>query len=361
MPTKYLIVLSLWLTMSLPIFAAIPFFNFSKYQELSKRVVKHHKLNPDTHTALSRNLAYYLRNYLTLQELSKLKELKTENALEELLQRNFWADKLERDISIPYSDSELHEYLSSLQSELDQFYKYIQFINVDGSEIKLSLFGSFAKGRFGANSSIDIYIESPDHGLLNRIDQGIYSKFHPNFRGNVEVTTELFGAGYLLEPMQDLQISEILEIKKAYARILNEFGFTHGKNHRITSKGKVQKHTLEFNPVEDRLYYLIKKSRRLSKDIARQFGVFAIGASNPQVQKRRAFTDSLSAMHEDFTEVEEDLLLIINNRSSKRLDKIKSVIEGPSLQRMQGFRSKRLLKSVRSWLVRLESMGNLLN
>lgn len=332
--------------------ASLPFINHSSYTKAANRLLEFQKLSPKTYSVLRHNLSFYLRNYIKPQELELWGQYPKEEFLKKIFQRNFWSQKLERDLSHAYSDEEFHNYFLQIAGELKTFITYLQFMNLEKKELKLYLYGSMAKGRFGGKSSLDLLVESDDTGLVERLASGIYAKGNPNFQGNIEVTSSKFGARYILKPLMRLRPQELLDIKSLYSKILNKMGFDlldQNKRLAIHLRSGLQRYHLEFNPIEDRVYYLSHKSFRLGQEIAGQHGNF-----NPQTKElshndASSLRSKIQKLIRDFEEVRGDLALIQNQTKGERLNRIRSVISKPSYSRLASHRSAKLQGTVESW------------
>ncbi|MBT3785070.1 hypothetical protein HOF92_08835 [bacterium] len=348
MKQRNLVSMLLWFVFIGINFSSLPFWKYAQYESAMKRLMQIHELEVKNHSVLINNGIFYLQNYLSAEEAKSLPTMEAEKALSILGRKNFWAEKLSRDLQIPYSDSEFQIYMAQIQEELKAFLTYLGSVASPGS-YKLYLYGSLAKGRFGGNSSVDLYLATSNKGLIGKIENGKYSKNHPDFRGNVDILTSSFSDKYLLAPMVRVDSSQLNSIDATYAGILSEMGFHFrgkGSAKKLVRRRGAARYHLEFNPIEDRVYFLVKKSQRLVKELrARK------QSKDAQSAHKRKAKDLL----EDFREVEEDLNLILNDVQNARHQRIKEVISAESYARLENHRSERLAATIKKWSSRVSS------
>jgi hypothetical protein len=344
--------------------ANLPFLKYGDYARAANRLMDFQKLPSKDYSVLKHNLTFYLKNYISPSELNLWRKLQKEEFLGKILQKNFWSDKLERDLSLAYSDAEFYEYLSSISGELKVFLRYLRFMNLEHKALKLYLYGGMAKGRFGGKSSLDLLVESEDSGLIERLGSGIYSKGNAEFQGNIELATTRFGAKYILTPLIEVQPQDLLDLGSLYTQILKKMGFElMSKKGRLKIRlaSSLQRYHLEFNPIEDRVYYLSHKSFRLGQEIVGSHGNIgpqggsSVGGDPSELRLR------IQKLVDDFEEVGADLRLIQAQSNGPRLDRIKSVISKPSYSRLANHRSSKLQGTVKSWSDTLSQWLNLVD
>jgi len=335
----------------------LAFFNYGRYEALSKKLFDADELDTKSHSVLKRNVIYYLKNYLDTDQLKEISQHDQEQMLESIYQRNFWSDKLERDLSIPYNDADFKSYMDALQLELSDFISYMKALDKANSQYKLYVFGSMSKGRFGANSSLDIFLESDDRALLRKVEEGPYSKFSSNFRGNIEITTSSFGARFLLDPLVKVDLDGLEDLIGLYQGILVGTGFQmieDGASLHIKEDGDFQRIPMEFNPIEDRVFYLLKKTFLLQQEARTKAKSIK---TKEGIEQRQDFLARSGNLQEDFKEVAYDLRLIVNRVDNARHERIREVISPPSYQRLATYRSKKLLRLVEMKLDELEDFS----
>ncbi|MCO4782959.1 MAG: hypothetical protein KC646_11600 [Candidatus Cloacimonetes bacterium] len=354
------ILLALSLSLANPINAVeLSFYNYEKYDTLTSKLFKTYNIDSDTSSILQRNTAYYFKNYLKIDSVNSAISADKDQFLETIYQRNFWADKLERDISIPYSDKEVFSYFQSVQMELDHFVKYLKVVNVQNSDFSIYLYGSMAKGRFGANSSVDLRIESNDLGLLKAIEEGVYSKTNRNFRGNIEASTSLLSSRDILDPLVKVSIGDLSNLLEVYAKILKGMGFlltSKDDSLSVDTSGNRQRIHMEFNPVEDRVFYLDKKASKVQKNIIDNFNMLIGKDESQDILSKNAFIARVSTLIEDYSEVQSDLETVSENRQDERYKVIESVIAKASFDRLKRGLAKKLLNHVKSKISSLKKL-----
>ncbi|PCJ18911.1 MAG: hypothetical protein COB02_09230 [Candidatus Cloacimonadota bacterium] len=341
----------------------LSFFNYEKYNNLSNRLFETYSIDSDKSSVLKRNTSYYFKNYLRIDDVNIAISAEKDKFLESIYQRNFWADKLERDISIPYSDKEVFSYFVTLQKEINHFLKYLEVANEENSTFKLYLYGSMAKGRFGANSSVDLRVESNDLGFLKTIEEGVYSKNHRDFRGNIEASTPLLSSKDILDPLVEVSIESFSNLKKVYTKILDKMGFqldVIDDSLKITVSGKRQRIHMEFNPVEDRVFYLDKKAIKLRKSILSSFNLLRGDEATDSTFSKSSFLKRLKRLITDYEEVRKDLLIITENKSNDRYKIIQSVISKTSFDRLKRGLANKLLLHVTDKLNKLNKVNSIL-
>ena len=192
----------------------------SDYKKYAEILLINQGIEPAKHSVLISNCSYILNNFIKLKEISKLEKMTKPEIQKFLFTNNFWAQKLHREIIIPYSDVEFRLFISNLQLELNGFVKYLNTLNSSSSEFELKIFGSMAKARFGMNSSLDILIHSSDKEFLSKLDNGIYSENNPKFRGNINLITSNNESYFLLDPYHTVTTGELSNLAKIYQDIL---------------------------------------------------------------------------------------------------------------------------------------------
>ena len=179
---------------------------FRKYAEI---LLIKNGIEPISHTVLVSNCSYIMRNFIDLNEIPNLQVMTKSEIQKFFFSQSFWGQKLQREISIPYSDIEFRKFVSNLQQEVNGLIKYLHLVNSSSSEFDLKIFGSMAKARFGVNSSLDIIVHSSDHIFLSKVEQGIYSESHPKFRGNIKLITSNNESYFLLDPFYTVTTGEL--------------------------------------------------------------------------------------------------------------------------------------------------------
>lgn len=344
------------------VMADISFFNYDQYEKQCGHLLASQGLDVSSHTILLRNCAYTIRNYVSIDQLKEIEKMDHQILQKTLFSGNFWAEKLQREVSIPYSDQEYSDYLLRIQGELNSFLNYLRFVAAKNTTFTLKVYGSMAKGRFGANSSLDIMIESDDDGFLVAIDKGIYSRSNPKFRGNIEVITSNRRANFLLEPFHSVSQGELSNLERVYNEILTLHGFK-----LIRQQGKLSivktglpRANLEFNPIEDRIHYLIKKLDTILMQTENSYEVFSTASSAQNSNVKQETLKNLNDLKRNLNEVQLDLQMILNQSNSDRLQKIKSVIEPTSYDRLKRYRSKRLSTLIEEQLILIERKSQVL-
>jgi polyhydroxyalkanoate synthesis regulator phasin len=77
-----------------------------------------------------------------------------------------WGKKLQRDIEKPYSDEEVFSHLETVQKELKQKLEQAKALNPTPFPAKIYVTGSLVKGRFGANSDLDLLADAGDSRIV---------------------------------------------------------------------------------------------------------------------------------------------------------------------------------------------------
>jgi hypothetical protein len=311
---------------------SVSFFRYNQYEKIAENLMQIYELEGN-YSHLQKNLTYFLQNFIAPAELPRI-NLTTDNTavLDIVFRNNFWSQKLERDLENPYTDEDFNDYLSNLQKEVNVFLAYLTQINQKNSPLKISIFGSFAKGRFGGSSSLNLNIESKDEALLLKLENGPYSKTSNKFRGNIEILGCSFKPDFLLEPFKKVSIDQLRDVDKLYTRFLDEIGFGI-KGGQLVRKTTPARAYLEFNPIEDRLFFLHNQLNALEKQFLDSF--YEIFAGKETEKYQELFEKQFDSMYEKLSEVLNDLKLIeAKNEANPRYQKIKEVISSASLDRM---------------------------
>ena len=329
----------------------------SEFRNFSETLLKKYGLEPGLHTVLVSNCSYMMKNLVTVKDLSNIEKMTQIEIQHFLFNKGFWGQKLQREISIPYSDIEFHQFLADLQLEINDFIKYLNTVNVSSSRFELKIFGSMAKARFGVNSSLDILIHSNDRDLLSKLDHGIYSDSHPKFRGNIKLITSKNEAYFLLDPFHVVTTGELSNLAKIYEDILelNNLEVKHLTNtFNITFRNLPPKLNLEFNAIEDRMFFLLKKLYKLQHAIENSTEIFIPAQRANQTKTKQYFSDQLRDLGTDLKTVKADLKLIIEKKKSDRHEKIKAIIKPASYARLKGYRGQRMLSLIEKKLTLLQ-------
>jgi hypothetical protein len=340
----------------------VPFFDYGNHEKLAGKILELYKLEGN-YSVMRRNLAYYLQNYLSHKDVLRSRlSFNKEQLVKTVFQDNFWSQKLERDLDSPYADEDFGSYLVELQTEMDAFVDYLNFMNQSNQDIKLYLYGSFAKGRIGARSSVDLMIGSKDKIMLEKIEKGPYSESHVNFKGHVNVISTNFEPECILEPLREVTLKQLKDMGGLYRNILNELGFDlerKGGSASIVKIGSPRSY-IEFNPIEDRIYYLQSKLKDLNKDIQDAWLLLKEERSKETDSLKASFLRRMDSLYGKMREVEHDMVLIQGNIMDDRLKRIQSVIQKESYERMKRYRLDTLMGFVRINLKRLDKQREIL-
>ena len=351
MCARNMVNLILGLSLSFNCFCSLPFWNYEHYEKAMIRILTMYKIGQDNHSILLNNGVYYLQNFVSLDDVKLIPNLK-QNEVDTILgKKNFWAEKLNRDLQMPYADQEFLIHLNQCQKDINEFLDYINTL-ASSETYSIYLYGSMAKGRFGGNSSIDLYVQTDDQNLIKNLEGSRFIK--ANSSGNtVELLTSSFGEKYLLAPTIRVSSADLFNIQKTYGRILSRLGFYLNfeiGNQLLNRRKGTQRYQLEFNPIEDRIYYLINKTLRLLNYL--KVNVSSTGSNSPSVRET-------VGLIEDFSEVSNDLDLIINRSSGPRLKRIMEVISPESYARLTNHRALRLKNTTQEWVTKIKLLQNL--
>ena len=354
------------------IFLLVLSFNFlvqthaqspSDYRNYAETLLIKHNLKPSAHTVLVSNISYILKNLVKVKEISMLEKMSKPQIQNLLFTKSFWGQKLHREISIPYSDTEFRQYLADLQTELNSFIKYLNTINSDSSEYELEIFGSMAKARFGVNSSLDILVRSSDRKLLSKLDSGIYSANHPKFRGNIKLITSNNESYFLLDPFYKVTTGELSNLAKIYQDVLESNNLMVKQNNerfKVTFTNLPAKFNLEFNAIEDRMFFLLNKLNKLESSIENSTELFIPVNHKIEVKTRKYFLDQMQNLSLNLKRVKTDLDLVIQHKNSPRHNQIKGIIEPASYARLKGYRGQRMLALIEQKLILIEKNSQML-
>ncbi|MEE2924477.1 MAG: hypothetical protein VX619_06820 [bacterium] len=335
----------------------------SDYKKYAEILLINQGIEPAKHSVLISNCSYILNNFIKLKEISKLEKMTKPEIQKFLFTNNFWAQKLHREIIIPYSDVEFRLFISNLQLELNGFVKYLNTLNSSSSEFELKIFGSMAKARFGMNSSLDILIHSSDKEFLSKLDNGIYSENNPKFRGNINLITSNNESYFLLDPYHTVTTGELSNLAKIYQDILESNNLKvkqNTKSFNIAFTSLPPKLNLEFNAIEDRMFFLLDKLKKLENTIENSTEIFVPSDHNNQTKTRQYFLDQMHNMSSNLEKVKNDLKLIIEQVNSPRHKKIKTIIEPASYSRLEGYRGRRMLALIDEKLILIEKKSQAL-
>ena len=348
---------------SYEIFGQALVWNSFDYMKNAETLISKFGIEPKSHTVLVANCAFIMKNYIDLNDVPELQSMSQSEIKKTFFAKNFWGEKLERELNIPYSDNEFRQFVAKIQQEVNDFVRYLNMVNSRSSSFELNIFGSMAKARFGVNSSLDILLDSSDQKLLSKLDNGIYSINHPKFRGNIELITSNNEASFLLGPFHPVTVGELSNLAKVYEDILASNNLSAKQNESrfsILFTEQYPKFSLEFNPIEDRVYYLINKLSQLLNIIENSTELFIPSNLENQRKTKQTFSDQLQSLGLKFSDVENDLKLIVEQKDNPRHSKIKSVIKPASYSRLKGTRGKRMLALIGKKLILIEKQSQLL-
>jgi hypothetical protein len=140
--------------------------------DLSARISDAQGLPAEGYGIYRENMARYLYNAYPDAQLSAL-NASGAKSVAELPQVPRWTDKLERDAAKPYSDAQVGEHLDRLQGELVDAIKMLRGFNSEAS-FRLVLMGGLPRGRFSANSDLDVVLKTEDHELFAKAMESPY-------------------------------------------------------------------------------------------------------------------------------------------------------------------------------------------
>ncbi len=283
MMTRQILALGLLFSILLNSLSAriVPFTTYERAGRIVDRLMEIHNIPQENRSILRQNSIYNLAGFFTTRDLYLAPFWDEKKLLAKLAEPNFWAEKLQRDLMVPFTNEEVQRRFEKLQAELNYFQKYLSFMNHNNAPVQIYIFGSIVKGRWGANSDLDLFVDSSDKDLLRRLEYGIYKESHPSFTGNIEIFTSFFEPANILDPLVPISFRELRDLMGFYQRILGDIGF------KLTGTGKTldlqrlpvpPKMYVEFNPIEDRVFYLTLKTHEAMHQIGDQFSVFYDGA-----------------------------------------------------------------------------------
>jgi predicted nucleotidyltransferase len=199
------------------------------YWKKAGEILRELKIPPQNHLLYQENLATYLAQFRD-EFLKTVDENHGEN-LRQLLTHAYpygefrWAKKLEREIKNPYSDSEvlkhLDEYERRIKKELSQFLN----LHPEMATCTVHLTGSLIKGRFGANSDVDLFLDPGENLIDYEIEKEIPDLKVLN-QGSKETRQEFldaFGERHSWNMIEFLQ--EEKPLSKIYLHALKEKGY----------------------------------------------------------------------------------------------------------------------------------------
>lgn len=316
----------------------IPFPNFERTLKVTDRLMKIHGVSGEQYSILRYSIACNLANFLQPKDLYMAEFQTDEQLAAKMSEPNFWAEKLHRDLNVPYTNEDVEKRLDKMQTEVAFFLKYLASMNYRQSPVQLYVYGSIAKGRFGGNSDIDIYIDSSDKDLLRRLENGVYREGHPMFLGPLEILTSNFEPANILDPLLPVSFRELRDIKGLYGGVLKELGFEmkgKGRNFEIVRTPIPPRMAIEFNPIEDRVFYLTMKSNEWLHSLADQFTSLRPDSGSAAQRTAERLKAEGKRLVKNWQEVEADLSLIEEDKPSSRLWKIREVIDPQSWVKMK--------------------------
>ncbi len=333
---------------------------FRKYAEI---LLIKNGIEPISHTVLVSNCSYIMRNFIDLNEIPNLQDITKSEIQKFFFSKSFWGQKLQREISIPYSDIEFRKFVSNLQQEVNGLIKYLHLVNSSSSEFDLKIFGSMAKARFGVNSSLDIIVHSSDHIFLSKVEQGIYSESHPKFRGNIKLITSNNESYFLLDPFYTVTTGELSNLAKIYQDILETKNLRVKQTEQdfnITLTKLPTKFNLEFNAIEDRMFFLLNELKQLENSLRNSTEVFVPNNKINQNKMKLDYLDKMQSLSQDLTKVKNDIKLIIEQKNNARHDKIKTIVQPSSYTRLKGYRGRKMLDLMEQKLILIEKQTQVL-
>lgn len=316
----------------------VPFSTYERAGRIVDRLMQIHNIGLENRSILRQNSIYNLAGFFSTRDLYLAPFWDEKKLLAKLAEPNFWAEKLQRDLMVPFTNEEVERRFEKIQSEVNFFQKYLSFMNHNNSPVQIYIFGSIVKGRWGANSDLDLFVDSSDKDLLRRLEYGIYKESHPSFTGNIEIFTSFFEPANILDPLVPISLRELRDLKGFYQKILGDIGFKlvgSGKSLDMVRLPVPPKMYVEFNPIEDRVFYLTLKTHEAMHQIGDQFTVFQDGAGQGAKRIAEKLTETIGKLSSDWSEVESDLQLIRDNTPSARLHRIRKVIDSHSWTKMK--------------------------
>ena len=109
------------------------------YKSHAETLLLKYGLEPKLHTILVTNCYFIMQNLIDLEKIPQLKSMQKSEIEKAFFAKNFWGDKLERELKIPYSDKEFHLFIAKLQKELNGFIKYLRIMNTKSSDFNLKI------------------------------------------------------------------------------------------------------------------------------------------------------------------------------------------------------------------------------
>lgn len=193
---------------------------------IAAKALQELKLEPQEHLLLEENLACYVSNYQPAfqEELDRMQG-------PELLQRmqngwaqgeHRWVDKIRRDLSKPYADSQVRQRFEELQSRFGSESQRLVAENQGAFPAKVFVTGSLVKGRFGAHSDLDAIGVSKNG-------------YRPSEHGAVSwQLTDDKGEDFMLRSfMEARQVEPGQSLLEIYAQGLNQKGLSLDEGWRI--------------------------------------------------------------------------------------------------------------------------------
>ncbi|MEW6282550.1 MAG: nucleotidyltransferase domain-containing protein [Candidatus Eremiobacterota bacterium] len=134
-------------------------------------------VEPEDRVLLRENLASYLSHLVTPGRAQRL--TRAESATLELLgqgERSRWVDKMARDLAEPYTDQEVFGHLRDLEAGLKSALGQVMQGVMQPYPARVYLQGSLMRGRLGANSDLDVMVESSNPTVLQRVESAFLAQ-----------------------------------------------------------------------------------------------------------------------------------------------------------------------------------------
>lgn len=127
---------------------------------------------------LRENIATCLYQGLGKKGLSQmeLEDSKLTSKIESIIPNLRWKKKIMREIRSNYTDEEVLSHIHNLDKRLKEQIGAINFRNMKGYPLKFYIVGSFAKGRLGKNSDLDLLLETDSKDLNKWVLEKYYEE-----------------------------------------------------------------------------------------------------------------------------------------------------------------------------------------
>lgn len=204
---------------------------------VADKILEEKNLNDENHMLLKENIATFIINGMTpgnIKVLSQEPKINT-SFISCYFENSRWMKKIDRDLKNPYKDSDVLKHIK----EVDQSLKdTIDTINKESTGFPKNIYviGSFAKGRFGTSSDLDLLFDIKDKNMrkylhddylkkrMENINDSCMTNVLPENKLAKKAETEMWGKRIDLG-----NGSEFLKDKdfllKEYDKILEDKGF----------------------------------------------------------------------------------------------------------------------------------------